>query len=98
MAATDDHRGLERASSREGKTEGHRLPGLVEPSAGPPAPPGAPARRRRDWTAQLRASLHTADDLAAAFELTPAELAGARRAEQEGLPIRVTPYYLSLCD
>lgn len=58
----------------------------------------AAPRRRRDWTAELRASLHTADDLARALDLTPEELAGARRAEQEGLPLRVTPYYLALCD
>jgi lysine 2,3-aminomutase len=56
------------------------------------------ARKRGDWTAELRASLHTADELARALDLTPEELAGARRAEQEGLPIRVTPYYLGLCD
>jgi lysine 2,3-aminomutase len=51
-----------------------------------------------DWTAELRASLRTADELAEALDLTPEELEGARRAEREGLPIRITPYYLSLCD
>jgi lysine 2,3-aminomutase len=30
--------------------------------------------------------------------LTPRELEGARRAERQGLPIRITPYYLSLVD
>jgi lysine 2,3-aminomutase len=51
-----------------------------------------------DWMAELRASLRTADELAEALELTPEELEGARRAEREGLPIRITPHYLSLCD
>jgi len=47
---------------------------------------------------ELRASARTVDDLARALELTPAEIEGARRAENAGLPISVTPYYLSLCD
>ena len=51
-----------------------------------------------EWQAQLRASTRSADDLANALELTPDELEGARRAEREGLPIAITPYYLSLCD
>lgn len=51
-----------------------------------------------DWHAQLRASARSADDLAKFLVLTPEELEGARRAESEGLPIAVTPYYLSLCD
>jgi lysine 2,3-aminomutase len=51
-----------------------------------------------DWQAQLRASARTADDLARALDLTADELEGARRAESEGLPIAITPYYLSLCD
>ena len=64
-----------------------------------PGPPKTPTKKRpRDWTAQLRASLHSADDLARALDLTPAELEGARRAEREGLPLRITPYYLALCD
>lgn len=59
-----------------------------------------PPRRRPkpSWMSELRASLHTADDLARALDLTPEEIAGARRAEAEGLPLRITPYYLSLCD
>ncbi len=60
--------------------------------------PKPPARPGADWTAELRASLRTADELAAALALTPDELEGARRAEREGLPLRITPYYLSLCD
>jgi lysine 2,3-aminomutase len=36
--------------------------------------------------------------LAAALRLTEAELDGARRAEKAGMPMAITPYYLSLCD
>lgn len=66
-----------------------------------PAPAGTVDTADRgpsDWQAQLRASARTADDLAKALHLTDDELEGARRAESEGLPIAVTPYYLSLCD
>jgi len=61
---------------------------------------GRPASPERDdgWAAQLRRSLTTTDELAQALQLTQRELEGARRAEQAGLPIRVTPYYLSLLD
>jgi lysine 2,3-aminomutase len=51
-----------------------------------------------DWQAQIRTSARSVDDLAKALELTPDELEGARRAEREGLPIAITPYYLALCD
>jgi lysine 2,3-aminomutase len=69
------------------------------PLRGPTTTSPPPRRRARgDWTAELRASLRSADDLERALDLTPAEREGARRAEQEGLPIRITPYYLSLCD
>jgi lysine 2,3-aminomutase len=69
-------------------------------------PPDALVRARRrtrqggpaDWPGQLRESARSVSDLAARLELTPDELEGARRAEREGLPIAVTPYYLSLCD
>lgn len=54
--------------------------------------------KARDWKAQVRDSVRTVDALAAALELTPEELEGARRAEREGLPMAITPYYLSLCD
>lgn len=59
------------------------------------------ARRRAkssDWNAQLRDSIRTVAELAEALELTPEERAGAERAEREGLPLAITPYYLSLCD
>ena len=38
------------------------------------------------------------DALARALDLTPEEREGAERAEREGLPLAITPYYLSLCD
>lgn len=47
---------------------------------------------------ELARSITSADDLARALALTPDELAGARRAEEQGLPIRITPHYLSLVD
>jgi len=59
----------------------------------------APAKkRRRDWTDELRASITTVDELAKALVLSDEELAGARRAEAMGLPLRITPYYLGLVD
>ncbi len=51
-----------------------------------------------DWQSQMRDAIRTTDALAAALDLTPEELEGARRAEREGLPIAITPYYLALCD
>ena len=51
-----------------------------------------------DWRWQLRHAVTTLDDLARAIPLSPAEIAGARRAEERGLPLRITPYYLSLVD
>jgi lysine 2,3-aminomutase len=51
-----------------------------------------------DWRWQLRHAVTTADALARALRLTERELEGAQRAERAGLPIGITPYYLSLCD
>jgi lysine 2,3-aminomutase len=51
-----------------------------------------------DWRWQLRHAATTVDDLSRRLELTPDELAGARRAAEAGLPVRVTPYYLGLAD
>jgi lysine 2,3-aminomutase len=50
------------------------------------------------WRWQLRNALRTRDALANALELTPDEIRGAERAERAGLPISVTPYYLSLIE
>ncbi|HLK39123.1 MAG TPA: KamA family radical SAM protein [Polyangiaceae bacterium] len=51
-----------------------------------------------DWAWQLRNAVGTVDALTSALPLTPRELEGARRAERVGLPLRITPYYLSLVD
>ena len=55
-------------------------------------------RRPPRWTRELQRGVTSVDALAKALRLTDEELAGARRAEAEGLPMRITPYYLSLCD
>jgi len=51
-----------------------------------------------DWRWQLRHAIGSADELARALVLTESEIEGARRAQARGLPIRITPYYLSLVD
>ncbi|MGH7270168.1 MAG: KamA family radical SAM protein, partial [Polyangiaceae bacterium] len=64
-----------------------------------PIAPRAPAPvDTQDWRWQLRNAVTSADHLARAIPLTPRELAGAHRAEEQGLPLRITPYYLSLVD
>ena len=75
------------------------------PSALPAAAAKAPKRPRkprgigpRDWPGQMRDSVRTVADLTRSLALSPEELAGAQRAEREGLPLAITPYYLSLCD
>jgi lysine 2,3-aminomutase len=52
----------------------------------------------RDWHWQLRHAVGSVDELASALPLTDRELEGARRAATQGLPLRITPYYLSLVD
>ena len=56
------------------------------------------AKERNDWRWQIRHAVTRVDDLARAIPLTARELEGARRAEREGMPIGITPYYLSLVD
>jgi lysine 2,3-aminomutase len=51
-----------------------------------------------DWRWQLRHAVGSVEDLERALVLTESERAGARRAEEQGLPLRVTPYYLALVD
>ncbi len=63
-----------------------------------PAPNSVLSPPGDDWRWQLRHAISSAEDLARALPLTPQEIEGARRAEREGLPIRITPYYLSLID
>lgn len=50
------------------------------------------------WQAQLRGALRSLADLEQHFELTEREREGARRAEAQGFPISVTPYYAALAD
>jgi lysine 2,3-aminomutase len=51
-----------------------------------------------DWRWQLRHAVGSVDELAGALALTEQELRGARNAQTRGLPLRITPYYLSLAD
>lgn len=51
-----------------------------------------------DWRWQAKHSVVDLEHLEETLALTDAERAGARRAAEAGLPISVTPYYLSLCD
>lgn len=51
-----------------------------------------------DWRWQLRNAVTRVDALSKALPLTASEFEGARRAEGQGLPISITPYYLSLAD
>jgi lysine 2,3-aminomutase len=65
----------------------------------PGGAPSAPRERAQPrWMRELKHAATSVDELAAALALTPEELEGARRAERAGLPIRVTPHYLALCD
>jgi lysine 2,3-aminomutase len=57
-----------------------------------------PRRAPGDWRWQVRTAVTSVDELARALPLTAEELAGARRAEAQGLPISITPYYLGLID
>ncbi|MDH5671104.1 MAG: KamA family radical SAM protein [Myxococcales bacterium] len=51
-----------------------------------------------DWKWQLRHAIRDVDALAAKLRLSPEERAGALRAQQQGLPLAITPYYLGLAD
>jgi lysine 2,3-aminomutase len=63
-----------------------------------PEPASLPVVEERDWRWQLRHAVDSAEALARALPLTPREREGAQRAERQGLPLRITPYYLSLVD
>jgi lysine 2,3-aminomutase len=52
----------------------------------------------RDWQWQLRSAVGSVAELKQALSLTSSELEGAQRAAASGLPLRITPYYLSLVD
>jgi lysine 2,3-aminomutase len=63
------------------------------------APPSSLVRQPAewcDWRWQLRRAIGSAEELARFLPLTEGELAGTLRAEARGLPVRITPYYLSL--
>jgi len=67
----------------------------------PPDPTGLrmpPAAAAQDWGSQLRNAVRTVQGLDEKLQLSAEEFAGASAAERAGLPISVTPYYLSLCD
>ena len=67
----------------------------------PPDPTGLrmlPDADAQDWGSQMRSAVRSVQGLRARLELSPEELAGALAAERAGLPISITPYYLSLCD
>jgi len=51
-----------------------------------------------DWGSELRGAVRTAAGLAERLRLSDAELTGTLAAERAGLPLFVTPYYLSLAD
>ncbi len=75
----------------------------VLPNAEPPRPAAhtagdAAGSDWRDWRWQLRHAVGSVEELSRAVPLSERELAGARRAEAHGLPLRITPYYLSLVD
>jgi lysine 2,3-aminomutase len=55
-------------------------------------------RGSSDWRWQLQHSVRTAAELGRALSLTEEERDGALAAEQAGLPLSVTPYYLGLAD
>jgi lysine 2,3-aminomutase len=59
----------------------------------------APGRRRAAaWKVELRRAIRTVEALDARLHLTDDERKGAHRAERAGLPLSITPYYLSLAD
>jgi lysine 2,3-aminomutase len=67
----------------------------------PPDPTGLrmlPDADAQDWGSQLRNAVRTVRGLDEKLRLSAEEFAGASAAERAGLPISVTPYYLSLCD
>ena len=70
---------------------------------GLPVPPDPKPRALEDagwddWRWQARNAVTDLDGLERVLVLTEGERAGARRALDQGLPISITPYYLSLAD
>ncbi len=60
--------------------------------------PRSDVRRWNDWRWQAQHAVTDLQGLDRALALTDAERKGAARAMAAGLPISITPYYLSLCD
>lgn len=56
------------------------------------------AKANSDWRTQLRCALRTPAALGAYLELTQDERHGLRVMAERGLPLSITPHYLSLCD
>ncbi|HEY4105608.1 MAG TPA: radical SAM protein, partial [Polyangiaceae bacterium] len=82
------------------------IPASIVPDSGEqevllPDPTGLsilPDVDEQHWGSQLRSAIRTVKGLSEKLLLSAEELAGATAAERAGLPISVTPYYLSLCD
>src|SRR3954471_7735252 len=77
------------------------LPPEAEDELPPPDPTGMrllPDADAQDWGSQMRRAVRSVQELREKLQLSPEELAGAIAAERAGLPISITPYYLSLCD
>lgn len=70
-----------------------RAPPLNFPEAS-----GSQHARWTDWRWQAQHAVNDLDGLERSLRLTEAERRGAARAMAAGLPISITPYYLSLCD
>lgn len=66
------------------------------------APSSGPARkaprRPQDWRWQVRHAVTRLETLEQQLHLSEEERQGARRAQEAGFPMSITPYYLSLCD
>ena len=69
----------------------------ILPQLRPPTP-HSDAENWADWRWQARNAARDLASLERALTLSDAERAGIERAENTGLPISITPYYLSLCD
>ena len=73
-------------------------------AAAPASSPAATVKRRpprfraSDWQAQVRHAVTSYEGLVTSISLTEDEVRGVERASREGLPISITPYYLSLVD
>lgn len=61
-------------------------------------PPHFDHPRWKDWRWQAQQATTDLEGLERSLRLTESERLGAMRAVAAGLPISVTPYYLSLCD